>query len=308
MIVRTTAVTALVFLGIACGSRDLTRQQAQELIEQHQEFALEQELTATEEAARRAIDEHLLEKRPFEGFGTMVDRSTGSGPYRVSVKGLKVFKVVDLYRFTLQQPIHRKVSEVTGITEDASGTKVATFLWHFSDLSVTLNRYTGVTTADHEGQALFRRYDDGWRVETVELSKNMYGGGNPRPLGEELLKPLELIGNFEGTITDTGASPRPVFVQVIRDSAPDQVFGFFMFTNPSGGRQGQKFDGTWDKRSGNLLAVARMYGTTYTLRLTGDTLTGTGAGAILDMRRQPPGDYNPTFFTKAEWDNAYGYN
>jgi hypothetical protein len=68
----------------------------------------------------------------------------------------------------LQNPVAGRVREITGIAVLAgdTGLRVADFTWDYRDLPGVVLKYAATPTT---GAAQFRLYDDGWRVEKVEL-------------------------------------------------------------------------------------------------------------------------------------------
>jgi hypothetical protein len=68
-------------------------------------------------------------------------------------------------------PLKRKASEVTGITDAPPnvGGKIVDFTWRLSDAPDYVNKYTGTTGSPQKAQALFRLYDDGWRVDGIKF-------------------------------------------------------------------------------------------------------------------------------------------
>lgn len=99
---------------------------------------------------------------------------TAGGNRPVEVRSY--FTAVNLVATTLRHPLHREVTTVTGITEGRHpGTRVAEFVWHFTDLTEPIATYTGARTDGHAGTATLRRYDSGWRVVEVETSNGQDG-------------------------------------------------------------------------------------------------------------------------------------
>jgi hypothetical protein len=68
-------------------------------------------------------------------------------------------------------PARREIVEVTGIADAPIGRnlKEVHFRWRYAGLSEVATRYTGQGKTPHESEAIFRLYDDGWRVETITL-------------------------------------------------------------------------------------------------------------------------------------------
>jgi hypothetical protein len=92
-----------------------------------------------------------------------------NGRWQPSEEGKKYFTSIipHTYMVTLANPLHREVVEVTGITEGSGGSqKLVNFTWRYRNLSDTIVRYTGLRR-DHDATAVFRKYDDGWRVDEI---------------------------------------------------------------------------------------------------------------------------------------------
>jgi TonB family protein len=68
---------------------------------------------------------------------------------------------------TLPAPAKREVIEVTGITAEGTDQRRVVFTWKYTGLSDVVVRYTGQGPGAHDGVALLRLYDDGWRLENV---------------------------------------------------------------------------------------------------------------------------------------------
>jgi hypothetical protein len=73
---------------------------------------------------------------------------------------------------TLKVPLKRRAIEVTGIKDTPmdKNSKVVQFTWEYIDVPEEINRYTGTTAGVHSGEALFKLYDDGWRIDGLQLN------------------------------------------------------------------------------------------------------------------------------------------
>jgi hypothetical protein len=73
---------------------------------------------------------------------------------------------------TVKVPLKRRAVEVTGIKDAPfdKDSKVVQFTWEYVDVPEPVNRYTGTTAGLHSGEALFKLYDDGWRIEGLQVN------------------------------------------------------------------------------------------------------------------------------------------
>lgn len=73
-------------------------------------------------------------------------------------------------QLTLVNPTHRTVETVTGIANFplGEGVKEAQFTWRYDPLPRVAARYAVVSGT---GKALFRQFDDGWRLENLDLEE-----------------------------------------------------------------------------------------------------------------------------------------
>jgi hypothetical protein len=127
----------------------------------------------TRDLARELLVEH--EKTDPDGFGRKI--ALWSGAYDAGVsqgfwtedgvlteKGSQSFAAVDRSALTLKEAIGPDV-EVTGITDfqgTTSGMKQADITVSYESLPIPAKRFAA---AKGQGEAVFRKYDDGWRVE-----------------------------------------------------------------------------------------------------------------------------------------------
>lgn len=322
MLGRRGAACVLAFILVSCGSKDLDRGTAKTLIQQAKDFGTVKDVTAKDDALGRAIKAGIVKSRPFQGFGAMLGNNpTGSGPWMVdgaNDDAQALFVKVDGGTFALRDALHRTVTEVTGITDGSQPgiTKIAQFHWHFTDLSEPIYEYTGVTSDDHDGEASFRKYDDGWRVENVKIG-DMFNGGNSLPLKKVSREPLELVGAYQGQDVTTPTMdvfpPRHVYVEIWRrPQEPAKVFGYFVFDNHPRRPVIEKFDGTYDAKGGTFALTDRVEGNNYTLKREGDALNGSAVvtssknlTVTLTMTRAaPPNNLGP-FYSIAKWEKAH---
>jgi hypothetical protein len=127
----------------------------------------------TRDLARELLVEH--EKTDPDGFGRKVRLWNGAYDTGVSQgfwtqdgllteKGSQAFAAIDRSVLTLKEAIALDV-EITGITDfqgTTSGMKQANFSIGYASLPMPAKRFAA---AKGEGEAVFRKYDDGWRLD-----------------------------------------------------------------------------------------------------------------------------------------------
>jgi hypothetical protein len=88
-----------------------------------------------------------------------------------------VLASIDFTGIGLGRPLRRRIRKISGIADQAdASTRIAEFTWVYDDPSseylTFITKYTGINGDEHNGQALFRHYDDGWRVvKLVDCTK-----------------------------------------------------------------------------------------------------------------------------------------
>ncbi len=148
---------ALLLSVAACNSTtDLTRDKARKLLD-----------SATQlEVSNVSITRTAYDNARKDGYFTQEMGKEVSGP------AAKDFVQYWWYAGTgvLRQPLRCVVSEVTGITDAPLGTgKIVKFTCTLRNVPEAVNRYTGSTSGTRAGSALFKLFDDGWRVANVGL-------------------------------------------------------------------------------------------------------------------------------------------
>lgn len=169
-------VICLVLILGACSnnSKELTRSQAKKLIGQHETFVRVTKLPlANRSMIDAGVNEGLWNKTNFFSFELTDD-------------GKRYFVEINLGpmdfsdNLVLKEPAKREVVEVTGITSGidellgSEAIKEVQFTWKYVGLSEVVTRYSGEIWGKiivYEGAALMKLYDDGWRVEQVELNR-----------------------------------------------------------------------------------------------------------------------------------------
>lgn len=172
--VRPLAIGSLVFTLLAgCSSKELTRPKVSDLINSDARFAgpvaalpLQQEGRFQQNHDAGQV-EGLWDARRAQGNTILV----------LTQKGREVFAndfgVYDPAPLT--SPAKREIVEVTGITSPPMGgesVKLATFTWRYAGLSDIAARYTGEQGVVHNGEAALQLFDDGWRLQNLDLNEH----------------------------------------------------------------------------------------------------------------------------------------
>lgn len=169
---RPASLLLLLLLLSGC-SKDLSRSRTADLVKAYPKFAApvialplqEQELYKYGLNRDAGVIEGLWTKSLLGNFATR---------YNLTPKGQQYFArtFTQPEPMPLAQPARRELLEVTGITTPPMGgeaTRVANFTWKYADLSPVAARYAGETSVTHKGEALFQLFDDGWRVQELDL-------------------------------------------------------------------------------------------------------------------------------------------
>lgn len=116
------------------------------------------------------------------GFLTMVKSDGRTAPlgepvYTVTEEGAAYFKRVDvldaghvIFVFAPAVVIRRVIEQITGIADvpgAGEGFKAVTYTWHYEGLPPKLEPFCAkfASSLSHKEEAVFRRFDDGWRVK-----------------------------------------------------------------------------------------------------------------------------------------------
>lgn len=173
--------SSLVALGC---SKGITRDRAKELLEHHAELA--QPVSSLTIVSRDAYEAGVLEGL----WGVDAGSYMQNGSAVLTAEGQKHFSKLSVLgdrTATLVSPARRQVVEITGLADAPIGNAVkeCKFKWRYSGLSLIVGRYTGQADLQHDGHALLRLYDDGWRVEEVNLSETAAAAFRHDPISEE---------------------------------------------------------------------------------------------------------------------------
>lgn len=170
MLAGSATLTVLFVLFVYGANPPLTRPIAQKLI------------SATDDFTKASSFEASLGKDEFQcgiqqGFWIQKKDRFGNESDPLTPKGLKYLDAV--YPFTLTEwhakvrPIHRRFVEITGITDanDPGTKKIVLFKWKWdwAEIPTEGKQCLGPEGTPSKGKAFFKLYDDGWRVEEMQL-------------------------------------------------------------------------------------------------------------------------------------------
>jgi hypothetical protein len=161
------SLTLIFALGISFGcsaTGALSRPKAKALIEASDDFQRMHIVKLSNEGVKRGQDEGLW-------ILLVIDM-------RLSPQAQQIFKEITGeymkgHKATLQTPVKARVIEVKGIADATSLTggtsqmKETEFTWDYENLPSMVRRYA---TQGGTGSALFRLYDDGWRIQKIKLN------------------------------------------------------------------------------------------------------------------------------------------
>jgi hypothetical protein len=143
----------------------LTRKLAASVIARDPRFASARAMSLADpgKTSDAGVREGLWIKQGFGGLSLLAD-------------GQRFFTQLDGfpdYFAVLREPARREIVEVTGIADAPVGrnTKEVQFRWRYVGLPEVVARYCGQGPVAHDSTALLRLYDDGWRVEQLELKE-----------------------------------------------------------------------------------------------------------------------------------------
>lgn len=155
------ALVLLVAYVPAIAQQSLTRPAASQVIQRHTAFTTASVLAVCDPAktVEAGVREGIWRK---QGFGELVPTSVGR-KYFARLEGFPS------YQAQLAVPAKREVVAVTGITDEERNSKLVLFTWRYVGLAEVVARYTCQGSQPHEGEAYLRLYDDGWRVERLEV-------------------------------------------------------------------------------------------------------------------------------------------
>ncbi len=176
MRIGTLTMALLVLAG--CSSTGLDRGKGKRLIESYESFAAPVDsVDCQKEAVEAAEKEGIF--RFKKGHGNMGSIKDPYVPDRweVAPEGKKYFSEIGKglmgwgCRVKLASPARLRVVEVTGIADAplalGAQMKEVKYSWVL-DLPEPVRRYTGAK-GQGEGHAVLRLYDDGWRVEELQV-------------------------------------------------------------------------------------------------------------------------------------------
>jgi len=149
----------LLLLIVACSSsKELTRSKASALINAKPDFATTKVLPVEPHTFDKMIADKLF-VQPGSGQWWQPSQETRAYITSLSNGG-----------YALAKPLSRSVAEIDGISPGPDeGTKVASFTYHYNDVPPFISQHAAITSDKiFHAEALFKTYDDGWRVEEVE--------------------------------------------------------------------------------------------------------------------------------------------
>jgi hypothetical protein len=168
-----TALVAMAF-SASCSADELTRARAAALIEKDSRFSSASVIQL--ESRGRVLERTKQDAAVVEGLFSEV--GTKLVP---TAKGARFWKpspslgTARAHRSgcELATPARRRVVEITGIADSLLGVglKELSFKWKYDSLPSVVARYSGQSSQPHRGRAIFRRYDDGWRLEEISLEE-----------------------------------------------------------------------------------------------------------------------------------------
>jgi hypothetical protein len=164
----------LLMLLISCSSKDLTRPRVADLIKANAAFA-EPVVALPLQEEGRLQDNH--DAGQVEGIWTATRNFGEPTRYTLTTKGREYFArdFSANESAPLAQAAKRELIEVTGITSPPQGgesLKIATFTWHYAGLPELVAQYTGEEGVTHNGEAALQLFDDGWRLQELDLHEH----------------------------------------------------------------------------------------------------------------------------------------
>ncbi|MEK7603703.1 MAG: hypothetical protein AAB461_01105 [Patescibacteria group bacterium] len=147
----------------------LTRSQAKELIGQNENFVSATKLSL----ASRGMKEVGIEQGLWYKYNWHNVKLTEEGKRYFTEDIDFTNSLKDA--LVLKEPLKRVVVEVKGIADGMNGLasdviKEVQFTWEYREMSDVVALYSGESESmDRKGAALMRLYDDGWRVEEIEV-------------------------------------------------------------------------------------------------------------------------------------------
>lgn len=163
-------LTLLLLVG-ACSSKDLSRSKVADLLKENDVFTKEVTALPLQEDGR---SQGKHDAGDVEGIWKMTRNFGDYARYTLTPQGRELF-ARDFGAnepAPLAHPVKRELLEVTGITSPpmaGESVKTATFTWHYAGLAPVIARYTGEDSAIHSGEVECQLFDDGWRIQELEL-------------------------------------------------------------------------------------------------------------------------------------------
>ncbi len=161
----------LVVCFCSCGPQKLTRDLATQLIKESETFQKKQGNIKFHKTGFDKMKKHEMLEMIIVGKGYFKQRELQvKNEYQniFSLGYIKSYTSHKKYIIMLNNPVPIKLTEVTGITDAATGkgVKEAQFVWEYSELPSLVRRFV---IKGGKGTAYMRLYDDGWRTDEINL-------------------------------------------------------------------------------------------------------------------------------------------
>lgn len=161
----------LVVCFCSCGPQKLTRDLATKLIKESETFQKKRDNIEFHKTGFEKMKNHEMLEMIIVGEGFFKKREIqAKNEYQniFSLGYIKSYTSHKKYIIMLKNPVPIKLTEVTGITDAATGkgVKEAQFVWEYSELPSLLRRFV---IKGGKGTAYMRLYDDGWRTDEIKL-------------------------------------------------------------------------------------------------------------------------------------------
>lgn len=164
-------------------SRDLTRGRAQQLLAAELSKTVVTQGTLAKDEVMNGCNE-AVDAGVYEQLWTVPRERAGAlseVPLALTPKGKQFFREVTVEiallvgctesSVALVKPMVGQLLQVVGIRQDGEDKRVAEFQWKIDAPPVVL-RYLGAKAGPIASEAAFQRYDDGWRLTSVDDSAN----------------------------------------------------------------------------------------------------------------------------------------
>lgn len=158
-------LTGLYVCTAGCQPKDLTRAEAQTRIQTDPRFATGTRVLAVPWDLSGLYQQIVV----FAAGYSSQEKMAVQPPYRAAVASARQGsrERIHLVDLTLVAPLTPVIMSVTGIADESSpGTKRVDFQWQYKTPPPAVLTPL-IPAPPYQGQAVFKRYDDGWRVERL---------------------------------------------------------------------------------------------------------------------------------------------